>query len=122
MTKKEEFYRTEFNKMSFLAPIMIEIVDKLKGTDQYRLGLKRHLNGVLRELEKLTDYHFGLYENHAEDDIDGRDIYNVTAKAYDFLLSKTPVDIIHISNIVKELDRSGIKYTDKDIQFQSMIK
>ncbi len=112
----------EYNKLGFLAPVLIEVIDNLKGTNQYKQNLKRHLNGVLIELEKVNDYHFGLYQNHSGEGMDGKDLYHLTSKAYDFLFSKQPHEVVTISQIIRQVEEKGIDYKNQNIEFKPIVK
>ncbi|WP_238252132.1 hypothetical protein [Capnocytophaga cynodegmi] len=56
MTTKQKLpQEAYYSVMGFLAPIMIECIDNLQGTNQYRQELKMHLNRALQECEKISN-------------------------------------------------------------------
>lgn len=77
--------------MGFLAPIMIECIDNLRGTNQFRKELKFHLNRALQECEKINKEIYDRFAkadkqelpNLKEGEIPMLDIYNTIAKSYD---------------------------------------
>ncbi|MDO4728403.1 MAG: hypothetical protein Q4B43_05280 [Bacteroidota bacterium] len=55
MTAKKKLpQEAYYSIMGFLAPIMIECIDNLQGTNQFRKELKFHLNKALQECEKIN--------------------------------------------------------------------
>lgn len=117
---------SEYNKLGFLASILIDICDNLEQTTEARHELKFHLKRANIEAQKVLKKHFELYENHGTVDnfgneIDAREIYHLTAKAYDFLFYKKPNEIASICEMVKQAEANGIDYTQIDIGFKPIV-
>lgn len=87
---KEAYYSI----MGFLSPIMIECIDNLQGTNQYRHELKNLLNRTLKELEKVNLEIYTRFSiadkkeinNLKEGEIPMLDIYNTISKSYDYAI------------------------------------
>lgn len=56
--KNNPNYVKDLYKLGFLSDIFIEIIDRLEGTPIYKQRLKNLLNQVLKELEKISDFHY----------------------------------------------------------------
>ncbi len=123
---------SNYNKLGFLAPILIEIIDQLEETNQYKKELKFHLNRAWHEAEKVVTTHFNAYDRHGEiEQVDGVeihsfDIYNITSKAYEDLFKifteKKPNEIASIVQLLKIAEEKGIDYTQIDIPFQPVLR
>lgn len=119
---------SNYNKLGFLAPILIEVIDQLEETNQYKRELKFHLNRARKEAEKVVTTHFNAYDRHGKiEQVDGVeihsfDIYNITAKAYEELFKifteKNPNEIASIVQLIKEAEKKGIDYTQINIPYQ----
>lgn len=108
----------EYNKMGFIAPVMVEIIDHLKESTEYKKTLKMHLNGAMAELQKIHKKHFESYDiaievpNPGGTTIDSQNIYNNTGKAYDFILQKTPSEVAQIAELVRRFEADGNKLSE----------
>lgn len=108
----------DYNKLGFLAPVMIVIIDNLKESPYYKQGLKNSLNLSLTELERLTEAHFKSYETYGKipnpegGEMEARDIYNNTSKGYDAILSRPPSEVAQIAELVRRFEADGNKISD----------
>lgn len=108
----------DYNKLGFIAPIMIELIDNLKESPYYKQGLKNSLNLTLTELEKLTSAHFNSYETYGKvpipegGEMEARDIYNNTSKGYDEILSRPPSEVAQIAELVRRFEADGNKISE----------
>ncbi|GIJ96591.1 hypothetical protein CAPN001_11600 [Capnocytophaga stomatis] len=108
-----------YSIMGFLTPVMIECIDNLQGTNQYKKELKFHLNRALQECEKVSNEIYGRfskidkkeYQNLKEGEIPMLDIYNTISKAYDYafdFFTTTPANdfpvLMDILNKAKQAD------------------
>lgn len=114
---KEAYYSI----MGFLAPIIIECIDNLEGTTQYRHALKNRLKTIQKECE---DIHSEIYnrfakidkqelQNLKEGDVPMLDIFNTISKSYDKafeFFTTTPTNdmpiLMDILQKAKEMDLS----------------
>lgn len=123
----------ELNKIGFLSDVFIDLIDRLEGSNVYKLKLKNLLKQVLKELEKISGFQYkayatyGMLPNYSESQknskdkkIDSLDVYTITSKAYqelfDLLTNKKPSDLVvlleHLKNLSEEeLKEIGVDYT-----------
>lgn len=125
MTTKQKLpQEAYYSIMGFLAPVMIECIDNLQGTNQYKKELKFHLNRALQECEKVSNEIYGRfskidkkeYQNLKEGEIPMLDIYNTISKAYDYafdFFTTTPANdmpmLMDILSKVRQEDLSKYK-------------
>lgn len=113
--------------IGFLSPIMIECIDNLQNTNQYRHELKFHLNkslGILEDINKKFFDHFILSEkkkntNPNPDEPQSQDIYMAVYKSYEELMKiltttepndlPALVDILH--TILNKVDLKQHKFS-----------
>lgn len=126
---KEDFYISEYNRLAFLSPIVIDTIDNLEGSNQYKLELKYHLRRAMKECEKIHATHYKHFQDqgivhHPTDGnaVDALDIYNITAKAYDYLLRLNPNEIASIVQIVKKAKERGIDLSEVNIEYEPILK
>lgn len=120
--------RTNWNTLCFLLSACIDKIDELKETNVFNKQLKFHINQALKLMIKETNTHYKSYETHGEIEqkdetlapIHTRDLYNITSKSYDFILSKKPHEICSIVQMIKIVEEKGVDYTKIDIPFQPM--
>lgn len=127
-TEKADYEaRLNFNKLAFISEILIEIIDNLKETNQYRHGLKKALNDALREAEKVVGLQVMAYENHGNVDNDGNEIhslnvYTITSRAYDeafrMFSERNPGEIVSIMELVRRFEEKGGKLEDVKIEYK----
>ena len=116
-----------YNRLGFLAPIIVEICDNLEETTACQRQLKYHVKNANLEAQKVLSKHSGLYHDHGEVEqpdgakINTQDIYNITSKSYDFLFSKKPHEIASIASMVQQMDEAGTDYTKIDIPFKPLV-
>ena len=102
----------ELNKIGFLSDVFIDLIDRLEGTNVYKLKLKNLLKQVLKELENISGFQYkayatyGMLPNYSKNEdknkdkkIDSLDVYTITSKAYqelfDLLTNKKPSDLVY---------------------------
>lgn len=122
MGKVNEEYRLNYNILGFMAPVMIDIIDKLEGSTEYKHRLKMHLNGALPELEAINLKQYNIYEKHGlidnkGKDIDSLDVYIITLKAYSSIFTRSPREIVSIVERVRRMEEEGIVINDIGIDF-----
>lgn len=123
----------ELNKIGFLSDVFIDLIDRLEGSNVYKLKLKNLLKQVLKELEKISGFQYKAYatygmlpnysksqDNSKDEKIDSLDVYTITSKAYqelfDLLTNKKPSDLVVLLEYLKnlseeELKEIGVDYT-----------
>lgn len=120
---------SNYNKLGFLVPILIEVIDQLEETNQYKKELKHYLNRARTEAEKVLKTHFNAYQffgnvpkHDEEGEIHSADIYNITTKAYDeafkFFTQRSPSEVCSIMQLLKIAEEKGIDYTQINIPYQ----
>ncbi len=117
-----------YNRAAYIAQSLIPILDALEETTEPKRELKFHLKRTFEELDKLVRKHEREYRNHGlieqEDSnlapISGQDMYNITAKAYDFILEKQPNEIVSIVELVKSYEAGGINYGDFEVEYKPL--
>lgn len=125
-TKADETARTNYNKMAFLCSVMIDVIDSLQDSNQYKQTLKMHCNGALRECEKVVATHYKAFEQHGNVSNDGKDlhslnVYNITAKSYDaafdFFTQRPPSEVASFMELVKRAESEGFNLNDLKIEY-----
>lgn len=121
-----------YNKLGYLAPIMIEIIDYLKETNLYQKDFKFQINRALIECEKIVNKHYECYEDYGyidqkEDELEpihSQDIYNVTSKAYDeifeFFTTNSPAEVVSILQAIKETKEKGLDFTQIILNYKPL--
>ena len=122
---KNPDYIKDLYKIGFLSDILIGLIDKLEGTPIYKQRLKNLLKQVLKELEKITSFHyeahqnFGKLPNGENSEIDALDVYFITSKHYEELfelMTSSSIDkIVRILEIYKntseaDFEQVSVKY------------
>lgn len=138
MEKKEEKIIKELNKIGFLSDVFIDLIDRLEGSNVYKLRLKNLLKQVLKELEKISGFQYKAYATYGmlpnystqgdidkkDKKIDSLDVYNITSKAYqelfDLLTNKKPSDLVVLLEHIKSLTDEDLKNIGVD--FIPMIR
>lgn len=117
----------QYNKLAFVAPVIVELCDDLEQTTVCQRELKFHIKRANIEAQKVLKKHFELYRNGTIESLDGHkemnteDIYNITSKSYDFLLSKSPNEICVIAKIVQDLEEKGLDYMAIEIPYKPVV-
>lgn len=104
-----------YNSLSFMAEALIPLIDELKDTNQPKHQLKRHINGMLRELEKLSITKYKVFK-------DADKIEDAKRQAIKLLKQDTKQEYIrsiitdnyghNISKIIMEFLSKNIKIRD----------
>lgn len=118
-----------FNKIGFISNLLIELNDILENTNVYRQNLKMHLKGAIKELEKISNHHGNAYmkkgdvEQSDGTSINSADIYNITAKAYDYLFDKEPYKVVVIADFIRKLDeKKAIDWLNQHVDYKPLIQ
>lgn len=123
-TDKADFEaKLNYNKMGFLADLILEVNEKLKETNVYRQGVKLHARGLQKELESVVSTHYKSFENFGEiEDIHSLDIYQITAKSYEeafkFFTEQKPNEICSIMALIRSAEAKGLDLKDINIEYQ----
>lgn len=121
--------RMDYNRIGFILQALVPILDRLLEHNTSRFALKKAIKDFIRESEKMIKEHHGAYENHVEVDQDGvkietSDIYNITAKAYDYIVDclyyDKPNEILSKKSIVDKFLAEGGNLEDISIPFRSI--
>lgn len=124
-TEKADFEaRVNYNKLGFLADIIIDVNDTLTETNVYKQGIKLHAKGLVKELEKVVDVHYKSYHNFGTVDdtnMHSLNIYQISAKAYaeafKFFTERSPSDICSIMEIIRQAESKGLNLQDINIEY-----
>lgn len=125
MTSKDNIIQS-YNKMGFLSTILIDVIDELKDTNQYKQKLKMHLNQALIELEKINKRHCEIYQNHGEVEkgMHSIDAYNITGRAYDKaveFLFREPHEVVMMMDLVEKIEKTE-EYKKMKINYKPALK
>ena len=130
-SQQDHNFRMNYNKLAFLVPILIDLMDKISESNVYKHNFKKFGNLFLAEGEKIVKTHFDQYENHGiiEDNVnkvDAKDVYNLSSKAYeeafDFFTTRKASEISSIMSIIKVCEESGMDLTEYLIEFVPLKK
>lgn len=116
-----------WNIAAFIAQSLIPILDELEESTQPQREFKYHLKRAILEGEKFIAKHFITYQNYGilkqpdGTEIHSRDVYNITAKAYDFLLNKAPHEIVSVADLIKSYEEGGVDWKDFDIEYKKIV-
>ena len=120
-----------YNQTGFICQALIPLVDQLIETTTPKFALKRAVNELLRETEKMSYEHYSNFENYgkvksAEGEHESLDIYQLTSKAYDsavqFFIERSPNEIVSIMELIRRLEKDGINLSDIAVDYQPMKK
>ena len=120
-----------YNQTGFICQALIPLVDQLIETTTPKFALKRAVNELLRETEKMSYEHYSNFENYgkvksAEGDHESLDIYQLTSKAYDqavnFFIERSPNEIVSIMELIRRLEKDGVNLSDIAVDYQPMKK
>lgn len=129
---KKRSYRAKinYNKVAFICQALLPILDELVDTNQARFGLKKAIKDFIRESESVIKDHydayasFGLLSQPEEGDIDAKEVYKITALAYDWVLDLLQNykhnEVLAVKGLVDQYLESGKKLEDVNINFKPM--
>ncbi|MCT3642290.1 MULTISPECIES: hypothetical protein [Elizabethkingia] len=125
---KQKLANNAYNEIGFIAQSLIPKIDLLKETNNPKRQLKKAVNDLLSELEKMTKEHRGKFETYGiiESDEGSKhdvlDVYNLTAKAYDELLDLPANEITSLMALNRKLKDKGVDYTQVLIDYIPVLK
>ncbi|WP_347217898.1 hypothetical protein [Chryseobacterium sp.] len=120
-----------YNQTGFICQALIPLVDQLIETTTPKFALKRAVNELLRETEKMSYEHYSNFENYGkvhstEGEHESLDIYQLTSKAYDsavqFFIERSPNEIVSIMELIRRLEKDGVNLSDIAVDYQPMEK
>ncbi|MGQ1928142.1 hypothetical protein [Ornithobacterium rhinotracheale] len=104
-----------FDKLGFLADVVADLAQEVSGSVYDAQKLKFHLKALKAEAEKKVDEHFDVYKQSKRGEIvpemSGEVVYIHIAKAYNFIMSKAPHEVLSIAKTIQILEERGIDYT-----------
>ncbi|MBG0512908.1 hypothetical protein I4P13_15510 [Elizabethkingia meningoseptica] len=126
-TNKQKLANNAYNEIGFIAQSLIPKIDTLKETNKPKHQLKKAVNDLLSELEKVTKEHRANFEHYGKIEAkdgnhDALDIYYVTAKAYDELLDLPANDITSLMALNRRLKAEGVDYKEVLIDYIPILK
>ena len=122
-TEKADFEaKLNYNKIGFLADILVEVNEKLLETNQYRQEIKLHGKGLSKACESIITSHYKSFENFGNiDDMHSLNIYQITAKAYEeafkFFTERKPNEICSIMELIRRSEENGLDLKDIVIEY-----
>ena len=122
-TEKADFEaKLNYNKIGFLADILVEVNEKLLETNQYRQEIKLHGKGLSKACESIITSHYKSFENFGNiEDMHSLNIYQITAKAYDeafkFFTERKPNEICSIMALIRKSEEKGLDLKDIAIEY-----
>ncbi|MCT3917511.1 hypothetical protein HZQ04_15730 [Elizabethkingia anophelis] len=125
---KQKLANNAYNEIGFIAQSLIPKIDLLKETNNPKRQLKKAVNDLLSELEKMTKEHrgkfetYGIIESEEGSKHDVLDVYNLTAKAYDELLDLPANEITSLMALNRKLKDKGVDYTQVLIDYIPVLK
>ena len=120
-----------YNQTGFICQALIPLVDQLIETTTPKFALKRAVNELLRETEKMSYEHYSNFENYGkvqsdEGEHESLDIYQLTSKSYDsavhFFIERSPNEIVSIMELIRRLEKDGVNLSDIAVDYQPMKK
>jgi hypothetical protein len=122
-TEKADFEaKLNYNKIGFLADILVEVNEKLLETNQYRQEIKLHGKGLSKACESIITSHYRSFEDFGNiEDMHSLNIYQITAKAYDeafkFFTERKPNEICSIMELIRKSEEKGLDLKDIAIEY-----
>ena len=122
-TEKADFEaKLNYNKIGFLADILVEVNEKLLETNQYRQEIKLHGKGLSKACESIITSHYKSFEDFGNiDDMHSLNIYQITAKAYEeafkFFTERKPNEICSIMELIRRSEENGLDLKDIIIEY-----
>ena len=130
-TMKIKRINNVYNQLGFMCQSMIPMIDVMIETTTPKFALKRAVNELLRETEKMSYEHYSNFENYgkvqsAEGEHESLDIYQLTSKAYDqavnFFIERSPNEIVSIMELIRRLEKDGVNLSDIAVDYHPMEK
>ena len=130
-TMKIKRLNNVYNQLGFMCQSMIPMIDVMIETTTPKFALKRAVNELLRETEKMSYEHYSNFENYGkvqsdEGEHESLDIYQLTSKAYDqavnFFIERSPNEIVSIMELIRRLEKNGVNLSDIAVDYQPMEK
>ncbi|MCT4321844.1 hypothetical protein [Elizabethkingia anophelis] len=126
-SNKQKLANNAYNEIGFIAQALIPKIDTLKETNKPKHQLKKAVNDLLSELEKMTKEHRANFEHYGKIEAkdgnhDALDIYYVTAKAYDELLDLPANDITSLMALNRKLKAEEVDYKEVLIDYIPVTK
>lgn len=122
--------KINYNKVAFICQALLPILDELIDTNQARFGLKKAIKDFIRESESIIENHyeayaaFGTVNQDGKDAVDAKEIYKLTALAYDWVLdllqNYNHNEVLAVKGLVDQYLESGKKLEDVNINFKPM--
>lgn len=126
--EKQNFQaRMDYNRIGFILQALLPILDRFVESTQTKFALKKAVKDFIRESEKFIKEHHAAYEEHTpvdneDKEIETRDIYVLTARAYDSLVESLyndkPNEILSKKCLVDKFLESGGNLEDVNILFK----
>lgn len=122
-TEKADFEsKLNYNKIGFLADILVEVNEKLLETNQYRQEIKLHGKGLSKACESIITSHYKSFEDFGNiEDMHSLNIYQITAKAYDeafkFFTERKPNEICSIMELIRRSEENDLDLKDIIIEY-----
>ena len=110
-TEKADFEaKLNYNKIGFLADILVEVNEKLHG------------KGLSKACESIITSHYKSFENFGNiEDMHSLNIYQITAKAYEeafkFFTERKPNEICSIMELIRKSEEKGLDLKDIAIEY-----
>lgn len=131
-TEKANFEaRMDYNRIGFILQALVPILDRFAEDTRTKFGLKKAVKDFIRESEKFIAEHHKAYEEHIpvlqeEKEVETRDIYNVTAQAYDWVVEMLYHDkaneILSKKRLVDQFLEAGGDLEDVNIPFKPISR
>lgn len=115
------------NRVAFITQALLPLLDELEETTTPKREFKYHLKRAIAEAEKVVAQHFKAYNEFGKItqpdgmDIDAKDVYYITARAYDFLLHRPPNEVGSIAELVKGYEAGGVDWKDFEIEAKQIV-
>jgi hypothetical protein len=122
-TEKADFEaKLNYNKIGFLADILVEVNEKLLETNQYRQEIKLHGKGLSKACESIITSHYKSFEDFGNiEDMHSLNIYQITAKAYEeafkFFTERKPNEICSIMELIRRSEENGLDLKNIAIEY-----
>ena len=126
--EKQNFQaRMDYNRIGFILQALLPILDRFVESTQTKFALKKAVKDFIRESEKFIKEHHAAYEEHTpvdneDKEVETRDIYVLTARAYDSLVESLyndkPNEILSKKYLIDKYLSSGKSLEDINIPFK----
>lgn len=123
--------RVDYNRVGFALQAILPILDRLVENTRTKFGLKKAVKDLIRESEDFIKKHHEAYEQHDpmvqdEKDIETRDIYMITARAYDWVIemlySDKPNEILSKKHLIDQYLEAGNSLEDVNVLYNPLNK